>query len=95
MLTLCKNLYHPVRPSVSSSRRLATFRSDPLLRSKLSKDKLGVQKSRTAGSELADIDIPVFTGDPDRFRPELPDELWQMIFEKLDIEDLFVCHQVC
>jgi hypothetical protein len=82
------------RPTAPDVRRLATFRSDPLLRSKPSKDKLGIKKSRTAGSELADIDVPVFIGDPDRFSPKLPDELWQIIFEKLDIVALFACHQV-
>ncbi|KAM3578412.1 hypothetical protein VKS41_009157 [Umbelopsis sp. WA50703] len=82
------------KPTVPDVRRLATFRSDPLLRSKSSKDKLGIKKSRTAGSELADIDVPVFIGDPDRFSPKLPDELWQIIFEKLDIVALFACHQI-
>ncbi|KAI9280356.1 hypothetical protein BC943DRAFT_144936 [Umbelopsis sp. AD052] len=76
------------------SRATTTHKSSPNLLKKLSNDQFGLRKSFTAGEELADLDIAPFLGDDDRFRPNMPNELWQVVFELLNVDSLFSCHQV-
>ncbi|KAI8580123.1 hypothetical protein K450DRAFT_238262 [Umbelopsis ramanniana AG] len=74
--------------------RAVTHKSSPNIIKKLSNDQFGLRKAYTAGDELADLDFAPFLGDDDRFRPNVPNELWQGIFELLDVDSLFSCHQV-